>query len=242
MGLEYGRMLLNIGFRAVSGFIPGGALVHLTIEEFGPAFCQAAWDKIKEWSPAQRQAAIEQMGQIGIDEARALAEQTLAQRSDLDPASRAQAIEYLASIPGTTRRTLVQTATAAGAQGLSLPAGQVPRSGSELLRFLPLRPPRFRPAETIAGHDYRLERLLGQGGFGEVWLATNPRRPRQAPRALKFCLDEQMRRSLERETELLDRIEESHEHPGIVRLLQTALSAEPPFLVYEYVDGGDLTH
>src|SRR5207249_1029986 len=29
-------------------------------------------------------------------------------------------------------------------------------------------------------------------------------------------------------------------HPGIVQLLQTYLSADPPCLAYEYVEGGDL--
>ena len=70
MPLEYGRMLLNIGFRAVSSCIPGVALVHLTIEEFGPAFCTAVWEKFSPWSASQRQTAWEQMGQLSVDEAR----------------------------------------------------------------------------------------------------------------------------------------------------------------------------
>lgn len=241
MPLEYGRMLLNIGFRAVSACIPGGALVHLTIEEFGPAFCSAVWEKFGPWTASQRQTALEQMGQLSVDEARKIADEAVPS-TGIDPGVRAQVIEYLAAVPMAARRTLVQDAGAGAQGGLSLPSSQVPRSQSELLRFLPLRPPRFSPGHLLAGHDYRLERLLGQGGFGEVWLASNPRRPRQAPRALKFCLDEPMRQSLERETDLLDRIEESRQHPGIVRLLGTALSAEPPFLTYEFVDGGDLTN
>ena len=238
MGLEVARMLLNIGFRAIGSMIPGGALIQLTVEELGPAFCTAVWEKFKGLSPGERANALEQMGQISAEEARGLAEDAV-RTADIDPAVRAAAVEYLAAIPMAARRTLIQP-SGPGARGLTLPATQVPTTQNDLLRFLPLRPPRFRPGQSLPGHDYRLERLLGQGGFGEVWLATNPRRPRQPPRALKFCLGEQMRLSLERETDLLDRIEAAKEHAGIVRLLQTALSNDPPFLVYEYVDGGDL--
>jgi serine/threonine protein kinase len=235
--MQYGRMILNIGFRAASAVIPGGAVVQLAFEEFGPAICEAVWARIKGMNEAERRAAIEEVAQISPAEAREMAEEAVP--ADLDPAARAQAIEYLSAIPMAARRTLIEGASPSA--GPSLPSTQIPRRAADLLRILPLRPPRFRPGDSIPAYDYRLERMLGQGGFGEVWLATNPRRPRQAPRALKFCLDEEMRASLERETELLDRIEDASEHPHIVRLLQTALSAEPPFLVYEYVSGGDLT-
>jgi eukaryotic-like serine/threonine-protein kinase len=117
---------------------------------------------------------------------------------------------------------------------------QLPRSQSALLRFLPQRPPRFQPGDPVPGTDFDLEVLLGQGGFGEVWLGRHVRRKNAPARAFKFCLDAEMAASLEREVELLDRIEAEVPHEGIVQLLATSLRSDPPFLMYEYVDGGDL--
>ena len=59
--------------------------------------------------------------------------------------------------------------------------------------------------------------------------------------ALKFCLDEQAAKALRNEAALLDRVAHHGRHPGLVALHQTYLSATPPCLEYEYVNGGDLT-
>src|SRR3546814_18550589 len=74
-----------------------------------------------------------------------------------------------------------------------------------MLRFVPLRPPHFQPGTKLAGYDYCLDTLLGQGGFAEVWKAHNTERAGQPPVALKFCLDEALLPSLRREIRLLDR-------------------------------------
>ncbi|HMA14370.1 MAG TPA: protein kinase, partial [Kiloniellaceae bacterium] len=94
--------------------------------------------------------------------------------------------------------------------------------------------------DKVAGYDYRLETLLGQGGFAEVWKARNSERAAEAPVALKFCLDAALLPSLRREIQLLDRLKVYDSGKDFVRLLHTAYSAEPPFLVYEYIDGGNL--
>ena len=87
--------------------------------------------------------------------------------------------------------------------------------------------------------DLELEELLGTGGFGEVWKARNPHFDGVAPVALKFCLDPKAKdRLLKHEAEVVNRV---GKHPGIVPLLDTYLSADPPCLKYEYVSGGDLT-
>src|SRR5687767_11492291 len=61
-----------------------------------------------------------------------------------------------------------------------------------------------------------------------------------APVALKFCLDAAAAKVLRHEAGILDRVMRHGRHPGIVELRHTYLSADPPCLEYEYVEGGDL--
>src|SRR5207253_3031605 len=74
--------------------------------------------------------------------------------------------------------------------------------------------------------------------------AKNRFEQNQPPRAIKFCLEAAMVPTLHRERDILDRlmsVESSKWSNRIVRLYGYALEAHPPFLVYEYVPGGDLT-
>jgi serine/threonine protein kinase len=119
---------------------------------------------------------------------------------------------------------------------------QLPRDPEQMARFVPIRPPCFRPDEKVPGHDYRLETLLGQGGFAEVWKARHTERAGEPPVALKFCLDPQLLPSLKREIDLLDRLSGHSPEKDFVQLKHTAYSAEPPFLVYEYIEGGNLSN
>jgi eukaryotic-like serine/threonine-protein kinase len=84
---------------------------------------------------------------------------------------------------------------------------------------------------------YRLERKIGSGGMGVVWLATDTQLDR--PVALKRALDPADRRALEgmrREARNIGRL--PHEH--IVTLHDLVVDGDEVWLVMEYVTGGSL--
>lgn len=105
------------------------------------------------------------------------------------------------------------------------------------------------PGRPAGGHepgahlgDLVLERRLGEGGAGVVWLARN--RYTNQVFAVKICAAPEMRQLLLDEArtfgQLMSAARLSHFPGSIVRLLETHLGHEPPFLVMEYVAGGDL--
>src|SRR5262249_54146343 len=113
-----------------------------------------------------------------------------------------------------------------------------------LIRLLPVDVPPFPIGTVLPGTSYQLDELLGLGGFGAVYKARNRFEQNQPPRAIKFCMDPNMVASLHRERAILDRlmaVGETSWSTRIVRLYGYALDVQPPFPVYEYVPGGDLT-
>lgn len=101
----------------------------------------------------------------------------------------------------------------------------------------------WRPAVGLAvpGRDgWRLERPLGDGGFGEVWLARDPRT--KEPRVFKFCFDADRLRSFKRELTLFRLLQsEFGSRPDFVRLYDVQFDRPPYSLESEYVAGGNLT-
>lgn len=93
-------------------------------------------------------------------------------------------------------------------------------------------------AGTLAG-PWRLIRLLGRGGAGEVWLAerADGRYEQQvAVKLLRHWRDGTATR-FEREQALLARLE----HPGIARLIDAGSAPDgQPYMVMEYIDGRTL--
>jgi serine/threonine protein kinase len=97
-------------------------------------------------------------------------------------------------------------------------------------------------AGTLVGRTvggvYTVERLLGQGGMGEVWLARRSDGRFEAHFAIKF-LDHSIRhhgllRRFRQEGQVLARLV----HPNIARLVDAGeMDAGRPYLVLEFVDG-----
>ena len=89
---------------------------------------------------------------------------------------------------------------------------------------------------------YRLERMLGEGGMGQVWLASRADGLYQRRVALKLLrpglADPNLRLRFTRERQILARLEHAH----IARLLDAGISADQqPYLALEYVDGEPTT-
>lgn len=93
---------------------------------------------------------------------------------------------------------------------------------------------------TIIADRYRLERMLGEGGLGRVFLATDfVSGQRVALKVLASREPESMEvESLRREFSLLAHLR----HPNLVRVLDFGVVAEGgiPFLASEYIDGQDV--
>ncbi|MCI0701156.1 MAG: serine/threonine-protein kinase [Planctomycetia bacterium] len=130
-------------------------------------------------------------------------------------------------------------------QNLTPGSGSNPEDVARLTRALEHLPlpeavSRFSAGETIPGlSSWILERQLGGGGFGEVWLARHEWKDKR--RAVKFCTHPAARnRLVTHEKAVIVQVMKHGKHPSIVPLLECNLEGETPWLMYEYVPGGTL--
>jgi formylglycine-generating enzyme required for sulfatase activity len=200
-----------------------------------------AGDVYKWWAkgkpPQEVREEVEAAAQLPPSDAHQMAlEAVAAEAADKPPEVQQLLTKYLELIPLSIRQSLRRPEDPSGR---TVTANFSLKTPNDILPLLPARVPRFKSGDRPAGvGDWVLDELLGMGGFGEVWRARNPHLP--DPVALKFCLDTAAAHWLRHEAALLGRVISQGRHPGIVALLDTYLSGDPPCLKYEYVGGGDL--
>ena len=99
----------------------------------------------------------------------------------------------------------------------------------------------WRPAvdQPVPGTSWVLEKKLGEGGFGEVWLGRD--KILKTRHIFKFCFRADRVRSLKREVTLFRVLKERvGAHPNIVGIEATYFDEPPFYIVMQYVDGSDL--
>src|SRR5262249_15713193 len=154
------------------------------IDFFGPRILKAWWGWLSTQPLADQVAAVEQVAALPDDEARRLAEEVVNQAApDASPEDKAVAVDYLSAIPSAPRPSLLPPPPAApaprqsllpgpGGRGLTFPPQLLSGPGQGLANLLPQDVPPFVVPSDLAGTAYRLEKLLGTGGFGAVYKAS----------------------------------------------------------------------
>ncbi|WP_439625449.1 protein kinase domain-containing protein [Gemmata sp.] len=216
------------GFRGLAEMVPGGG--------YAADVASSVWKKYRERrKDAEIREDIQQLARMSFEQARRAAE-AVARGAASGPDSPIELELCLSQIPGAVQQSLKRTEDPTGT---TVPGAFSLTSADDVMKLLPSRPPRFRPGSALPGRPgWVLEKPLGVGGFGEVWLARHPQMASLVG-AVKFCHGQQAR-DLKHESTLIDRVMSAGAHPNIVPLKDVHLEGDTPWLMYEYVPGGDL--
>jgi len=224
------------------GGVVAGQAVEKAINFFGPRIVEA-WRGWLQKQPAGLQAAaLTALAEIPPEVARIEVASSLAEQAPkASPVDRQLAIDYLSAIPRSVRRSLLTGREKGGRQ---LPPTISPDDSLSLLQLLPTDLPPYTAPTALPGTDYQLVELIGSGGFGAVYRASSPSL-QYLPLAIKFCLEKALLPALQQERANLERLMKAGGKtwsPRLVRLYGYNLEHRTPFLVYEFVAGGDLVH
>src|SRR5215210_7312139 len=99
------------------------------------------------------------------------------------------------------------------------------------------KPPKMIAPGTVLQNRYVVERQIGEGGMGAVYVATDRRFGSTVALKETFFQDAALRKAFEREARLLNRLR----HHALPRVSDHFEEAEGQFLVMEYIPGEDLS-
>ncbi len=221
--------------------VVAGQAAEKAINFFGKQIVEKWLGWLRKQPPGMQAAALTQLAEMLPEVARSEVSAVLEKQApNISPADRQVAIEYLSAIPRSVRRLATdrpgdgrKKAAAEHVDGrlaLSAPAA------ADGLAAL------FGAPTALPGTEYRLEELIGSGGFGAVYRASAPSL-QHLPLAIKFCLDGSLLPAQKQERANLERLMQAGGEawsPHLVRLYGYNLDHRTPHLVYEYVSGGDL--
>jgi formylglycine-generating enzyme required for sulfatase activity len=147
--------------------------------------------------------------------------------------------EYLSYLPAAARHALRRPTDPTGR---TIPEKLRFGDPDALLGVLPPRLPRFRP-DTVPPHlgNWKLTELAGFGECSEVWSAADPGDPDHSPAAMKFVTDHLSAEELFAHQDLLVKVFDLNDEPGVVPLRAVHLDTDPPCLESPFVSGYDLT-
>jgi serine/threonine protein kinase len=201
--------------------------------------CRGVWQKWHERRKLdQMRAEVAKLAQMTADQVAAEVRAELNRLAPDQPQAVVDLELYLSMMPGVIRQSLKR---ADDPDGRSVPIDLQLAGPADLVRLFPASLPQMRPGAALPGlSSWTLTRLLGAGGFGEVWLATHAVDVSRRS-AVKFCTDPAAKLSLlEHELKQVVRLMRAGGHPNLVPLLEYSLSDHTPWLMYEYVGGGTL--
>ncbi|HMS42045.1 MAG TPA: serine/threonine-protein kinase, partial [Pyrinomonadaceae bacterium] len=92
-------------------------------------------------------------------------------------------------------------------------------------------------AGTFLQNRYRVEKQIGLGGMGAVFVATDERFGSVVAIKETLFSDEKFRKAFEREAKLLNNLK----HPALPRVSDHFAEGNGQFLVMEYIEGDDLS-